>query len=353
MSVAAPAFNDGTATDDAEEAASPAVADPEYFSISRKDGTFRILGVDLPPGSTIATCPIPELKDHIAAWMPISPATAREWDERYNKVNRSKKKASQAAWADDVRRGRWIVDGNTIIFTPWGEKIEQLDGQHRLGAIADGNRTVWSLVVIGIDPAARWVIDSGNSRSVADVLKMNQYANPTILQALSKRYPLWLEGTRVDFSRQKVSPSWQLTEFYRHEQRLVEAAAFGHRMSNLTRKEKGTSPPLSPTLWGLAHLVFNDAVGPEDKDTATYFLERQFFWGDDVGRGDPATAARNRLMTADKTNENLGESQKMFIVVRGWNGWRGGIKIDKIQLPASADGRKKREIDPEDFPEVY
>lgn len=341
--VAVPAFSDGSLT-----AAVPAVApvdDPDYFSIGRKDGRIRLLGVDLPPGSTIATRP--DMPDHIAAWMDISPKTAREWHERYNKVNRGVKKASREAWTDDIRRGDWIIDGNTIRFTPWGDDIEELDGQHRLLAIANGTKTVTSLVVFGITPAARAVIDSGNSRSFADVLKMKGYANGTLIQALTKRYPSYLLGDRVDLARIKVSNTWLLAEFYKHEDRLLEAVAFARRMGQASRRRPvaGTMPTLTGSVWGLAYLVFSDIAG---KDTALKYLEDQFLHGENLSRGDPAMAARNRIMTADKTNEQLDETKRCLVVWRGWNGYRGHLRFDKIQLP---DGGR-RQIVPEEFPEA-
>jgi hypothetical protein len=341
--VAVPAFSDGTAV---PAAASPA-ADPDYFCIDREDGTYRILGVDLPPGSTIATCPL--WPDMVGALMPISPAIAQEWLDRFNKENRGVKDASQEAWAEDVRHGRWIIDGNTVRFTPWGTDIELLDGQHRIGAIAEGTKTAWSWVVIGIDPAARWVIDSGNSRSVSDVLTMKHYKNPKTLQALSKRYPLYLEGHRVDLARMKVSNPWQLTEFYRHEERLITAAAFGRRMRAVGRKNPGTCPPLPESIWALAHLVFCDRAG---EVTATDFLERQLAYGDGISKGDPAMAARNRLLSADRTSERLDETQRCYIVWRGWNGFRGHLRFDKIQLPADRNG-KKRHIRADEFDDAF
>ena len=107
-------------------------------------------------------------KPHVVL-MHITPTMAENWLDNANVSNRKISDAHVARLARDMKEGRWGVTHEAIAFDPNGIL---LDGQHRLWAIIEADRTVTMNVWFNISPQARMVIDSGKSRSMVDVLRL-------------------------------------------------------------------------------------------------------------------------------------------------------------------------------------
>lgn len=118
----------------------------------------------------------------------ITPVQAAAWlGDRAANRRLSERRAERIA--DDIRAGRWKVNGDTVVFDKEGHLI---DGQHRLRAIVLANAPVETYVVRGVEPDAFATIDSGRTRSNSDVLSILGKDKPTTLAA-AVRYP-WLHG---------------------------------------------------------------------------------------------------------------------------------------------------------------
>jgi hypothetical protein len=83
------------------------------------------------------------------------------------------------AYARDMMRDRWLLDGKTIILDETGAV---LDGQHRLLACIEADRAFETWLVKGVDRNVRHTIDSG-SRTLSDVLTMKGERENTPLLA--------------------------------------------------------------------------------------------------------------------------------------------------------------------------
>jgi hypothetical protein len=107
----------------------------------------------------------------------ISPQLARQWlDQNHN--NRKLKKRFVATLAGDIASGNWRITGDSIKFGPDGSL---LDGQHRLAACIAADKPITSLVIYGVPPDAKVVMDTGKARSPSDVLAMNGHKNTNAL----------------------------------------------------------------------------------------------------------------------------------------------------------------------------
>jgi hypothetical protein len=85
---------------------------------------------------------------------------------------------SAGTYAEAMRRGEWVINGETIVIASTGELN---DGQHRLYAVIKSGVTVPMLLVFGVDRATRHTIDQGIARSAAHVLMMAGEKNTTNL----------------------------------------------------------------------------------------------------------------------------------------------------------------------------
>lgn len=96
----------------------------------------------------------------------ITPATA----ERYltkNVDNRPLRRQTVTRYARDMKAGRWELTGDPIVFNTHGNLVQ---GQHRLYACVESATEFETFVMRNASPAAYTVMDTGEKRSLADVL---------------------------------------------------------------------------------------------------------------------------------------------------------------------------------------
>jgi hypothetical protein len=243
------------------------------------------------------------------------------------------------AWGRDLDADDWMIDGNTIRFS-WQtaegagdelELIELLDGQTRLMTIAQGTKGEWSAVVVGLDPKARWVMDSGAPRKVAHYLQMMKVPYAVQVEGLTKRWLLWQEGKRVELPKEKPSHAAQLEFYFQNASLLGDAARYAVSTRDKSKREL---PYLGLNVWGLAWLAFCDKAGQE---TAEYFLHKVASGLQLEDEGDPAAALRTRIRNAQADREKVSELEKLFFVIDAFSKFRAGEKVSRLQLPK---GRK-------------
>ena len=102
-----------------------------------------------------------------AMFEKITPEKAADYLEKNTKRNRKVANRRVHLFARDMASGRWVSNGEPIIFDKSGELI---DGQHRLLAIIEAGIPVKMLVVRGVPKKAFETIDQGSSRTLAVVL---------------------------------------------------------------------------------------------------------------------------------------------------------------------------------------
>lgn len=96
----------------------------------------------------------------------ITPARAEKYLER-NTDNRRLRAQTVSRYAKDMQAGNWQVTGDPIVFNTNGDLIQ---GQHRLHACIEANTPFETLVMRNASPAAYTVMDTGEKRTLADVL---------------------------------------------------------------------------------------------------------------------------------------------------------------------------------------
>lgn len=97
----------------------------------------------------------------------ITPAQAWDW---LNKGERPRKdrRVNVIRYYRDITSGQWVDGAGAVIFDKDGAL---LNGQHTLLALIESDEGLWLVVVRGVSPSALEVIDSGATRTFADVLR--------------------------------------------------------------------------------------------------------------------------------------------------------------------------------------
>lgn len=107
--------------------------------------------------------------------------------------------------ADQMKAGKWILNGEAIILDDEGQLI---DGQHRLWAVVNSGVTITTMVTRGADRKGFATIDTGAARTLANVLGIvgEKYA-AAVAAALSWTYrhdlgKMFTSAKTVGFSHQ-------------------------------------------------------------------------------------------------------------------------------------------------------
>ena len=97
----------------------------------------------------------------------ITPELAAAWVEKNLKNNRPLSPSRADKLAADITNGDWILNGQAIIFDEDGALV---NGQHRLEACIRSGKPITSVAVRGVDRLAFLSIDTGQSRTTAQIL---------------------------------------------------------------------------------------------------------------------------------------------------------------------------------------
>lgn len=136
----------------------------------------------------IRTSPVP-----MAEIVRITPALAFALLEG-NTGNRKLRPGKVALYADFMRAGKFLLNGEAICISSDGE---MLNGQHRLTAIVESGCTIETVVVFGLDPAVKDTYDTGTKRSYSDNLHIHGLANTSQLASTISWCQRYENGSRL------------------------------------------------------------------------------------------------------------------------------------------------------------
>ena len=124
----------------------------------------------------------------------VSPDIAAAWLE-LNDNYRVWQQSVTDRWVRQIDSGGWIVTHEALGFD-WNGKL--FDGQHRLHAVVQSGQTIPLRVVIGVDPAAAGVVNTGAPRTADDALRNAGFHNVSTV-ATTARY--WTRRTSTHGKR--------------------------------------------------------------------------------------------------------------------------------------------------------
>lgn len=241
--------------------------------------------------------------------------------------------------AKQMKDGLWVFDGSPIKFNVDGELV---DGQHRLWAVIESQKTFKFLVVRGVPREAMATMDTGKTRSFSDILVLEDASLmnvPSVASAINIIYR-WEIGMRGSAMRTghatNVVPNGILLDYFRdNKERLIEVARDG---STLSKKLRGiTSSATSLCLWVL------EAI---DEGDSQYFFLRL---ADGIGlpEGSPILALRNyiqRVIASSPGNrQSIPVDLAVALVFKAWNAYREGNELQVMSF-------RRGGANPEQFP---
>lgn len=210
-------------------------------------------------------------------WEFVTPQVAAGYLAK-NVHNRNVRARRVGTLAGAIKRGEWRVNGDAICFD---SKDRLQDGQHRLQAIIEADRGVWTLIVEGLPPSAQETKDAGAARTAADALALRGIENANQMAALAARLIVYEQsgGSVLDMTERFLRPTIHQIIAYtnRHRDEMYETV---HRVNNW----RGKNPHLvamSPSLMMAISIVadrsndggtsaeFWDAIATANREDAT------------------------------------------------------------------------------------
>lgn len=253
----------------------------------------------------------------------VTPTTAKKWLSTMVDNNRSIKPRKVAQYADDMRSGRWQTGtGETIKFNTDGKLI---DGQNRLNAVIDAQRTIIFDVAHDVPVEAMTVLDTGVSRSPADALRISGagVTRPISITSLVRGALMWDHGNQM--AHQAV---WSPTHLMVIDRYREEAAAFdtaAARGRDCQRSGLGIE-----SVSALAYYLFARHLGDDDQVHGWF---DQLITGANLNAYSPALTLRNRALKfkADRINR----SEQLALHIIAWNYYRADRECRVLKLPVN------------------
>jgi hypothetical protein len=231
-------------------------------------------------------------------------------DKHAHEKNRPLRQGKIQTYADDMRAGKWDLNGETVII---GDDETVLDGHHRLWACIMAETPFETAVVRGVDPKTFKTIDTGAHRTGADVVYITSDSRKyhrTVAGAalLIIRY----ESGKV-LSRGKVLPREIATYFEEHPDLETWAEA----------ANKGPMKPFGAPIAATTYLASG-----KYRARAADFVDA-LTSGAALDKGSPVLALRNRLLTP---SGRLIAEERFALVTQGWNAYVEGRSLTRMQM---------------------
>jgi hypothetical protein len=247
----------------------------------------------------------------------ITPDRARAWLDRGG-LNRHLNPVRVEALAAAIRRGEWRITGDTIKLDKQG-RIR--DGQHRLSAIAEGGRTVQGLVVFGVEDEAFDVMDTGRSRTIADILGLHGHTDRNALASAARSLILFDDHKRLVGGRdaQMLVTSASTLHYVQEHPDITECL---HLAQPLRMEFPGGSG-----LWAALLYLFRRI----SVDQTQVFIDGMLT-GAGLGTGHPILVLRNRLMSRGNywsIRNNADKEALAASIIKTWNGFRAGETFER------------------------
>lgn len=268
--------------------------------------------------------------DPFVEWADIAPADAERWLDK-NESNRNTRARVVSAYARDMENGRWQATGETIKFDIHGNL---LDGQHRLSAIIASGKPQRLLIVSGLEPSVRGVIDTGAPRTGGDALRMHGIggSNPMALAAAARLLVLWesgrlptmTSGMRAD---DRATHS-EILDAVEARPDLIDA------VHDATRDYPRTGIPPGPGA--MARLVLADI----DAMDSVLFWDALAGYATD-GNTDPRAVLLFTIRQMREAGQLRRPGESIGLVFTAWNAWRDKQKIRTLAT-RNAQGKPLR-----------
>jgi hypothetical protein len=252
----------------------------------------------------------------------ITPEIAKTY-LKLNHGNRTFSKDHANRLANNFKRGHYIYDGSPIRFDTKGHLR---DGQHRLSALVQANLSLQFNVIRNLSEEAFYVMDTGRSRSVGDIIGINGIPNGIHTAALSRAVLSWRTSSNTsrnpldNFAR--AFDAKDVKEFYDTNPELLKDCL--KRASRISGKVGGTK-----RVWGaFLYRLLSEGASNEDVEKFEQCVKE--------GKPSDASNATHVLYeslfrNAKRNQGKLTAHELLALIVKAWKSYIKGEDIGQLK----------------------
>lgn len=249
-------------------------------------------------------------------YVNVTPEIAQQLLEHHNTNNRSISNPQLQKYVRDIKEGRWNINQVDSIAIDRNGNIA--DGQHRLTAIKEANRSIPTTVVFGVTEDYKMIQGKGRPKSLSDTLAISGIAKYTsdIAASITLMYA---------FSKNPNKPRSQVTnnapsdgeklEFYENNQKSITASFEKVIELGIKSSNRVVTPANAATVhW----VISNSSHG---KAVADKFLEKLVI-GAELKSNDPIMITRNRIINnSGSIREQRRQDDMLGLIFQAFNDW--------------------------------
>ena len=250
------------------------------------------------------------------------------------KANVNNRRMKRESIANDIERGRWSLNGATIVFSDDGVL---LDGQNRLQAVISTGKSIETVVVRGVKYGAQISMDSGIKRNASAFLTMRGYPQATLLAAMGSSMRradiLGVASSYVKSGHEETAQDVVEYVIDNYESRI---APIKEHVDDISRKYSGTSRRTLAPLF--------DAFRACGEDDYICFIN-QLYMREPLRQ--PVALLVNKLVeNATSKHEKLQQGVIAAYIVKAWNAYMRGVEMKQLKYTMGG-------AHPEKFPDIY
>jgi hypothetical protein len=238
----------------------------------------------------------------------VTPDVALSWLETINAGNRKMSERNVVFLAEQMRTGAWLDTGDPIKFSKSGRL---LDGQHRLTALIRANKSFEMTLAENLAEEAFEVIDTGKTRTAADVLSSLNIKYHTAVAGMARNILLWEAGNAPGTNRggrgKAVTNARIFNLVDKHQEEFQEIAQYMFSIYHPFR-------PIGHTV--LCTLFYLMAL--KNRTKAEKFFEA-YSSGIDLDAQSPVKLLRDKLVRDLGNKSKMRVRDKIAIFIMAWN----------------------------------
>lgn len=276
----------------------------------------------------------------------LTPELAEYYLTRLPRRQRKQSETTIDRYAGDMASEQWLFIGDALRFN---EDCELIDGQHRCRAVSESGVAQMTMVVVGLDPEAIVVFDTGRPRTFTGHLQTEGVANASSVATVTKRVFDWRRGNygvpnigripHAPFIGVPASPSKLLETFESMRDPIQYAAKRG-----VAAKAGFANKTASPSVLSFAFLLLG-AYDLERRERFFFELEK----GPEQNRAEyPIYVLRERMKKSVPVGQSgLPDWVWLHFIFTTWNKWFHAESMGPLRTPPrAAYGHVALPIDP-------
>lgn len=245
----------------------------------------------------------------------ITPYWAKKTLDEKNIGNRAINQRHVESLANEMKNGRWKLNGDTICIND----LRLIDGQHRLAAVVLSGVTIQGLVIYGVSDDVFDTKDVGKRRSAGDTLGVLGEKNANRLAAALALVDKYMTG------RADMCVAYTNTQI----QALLEKYP---DVPGALQTSLPTNGLIAKSVLDTCYYLFSK----KDKDLADEFVQKLLL-GADLKEGTPWYVLRERLVRNAHAKAKLTKQYVFALCIKAWNATRELRRVRNLRWREEGD----------------